>query len=52
MASPSPGERNGERTGRMYYIAVKGVDEIKLKEFSRFAIKKALNIRALVLITL
>ena len=32
MASPSPGERNGERTGRMDDMAVKGVDEIKLKE--------------------
>jgi hypothetical protein len=33
VASPLSGERNGERTGRMYYIAVRDVNETKIIEF-------------------
>ncbi len=32
MVSLLHGERNGERTGRMFCIAVRGAEEIKLKE--------------------
>jgi len=32
VGSLLPGERNGEMTGRMFYIAVRGVEEIKLKD--------------------
>ena len=32
MASLSHGEKNGERTGRMFYIAVGDAKEIKLKK--------------------
>ena len=45
MASPLPGERNGERIGRMFYIAVRDAGEINLKQLYMI-IKKALMIRA------
>ena len=32
MASLLHGERNGERTGRMFCIAVRGAEETKLQE--------------------
>jgi hypothetical protein len=31
VASHLPGERNGERIGRMFYIAVRDAEEINLK---------------------
>jgi len=31
VVSPLPGERNGERTGIMFYIAVRDADETKHK---------------------
>jgi hypothetical protein len=51
VVSLLPGERNGERTGIMSFIAVRGVDEIKHNSHTT-SNKKALIIRAFLLLTL
>ena len=40
MESPLPGEKNGERTGRMYYIVVRDAEETNLSEPSLSQLKK------------
>ena len=40
MESPLPGEKNGERTGRMYYIVVRDAEETNLSVPSLSQLKK------------